>query len=309
MTGLTQCITILTWENLLLVWYVAIDDAYQRLQKRHGKWRRRGPAPQFSDSEVIVVGLLCDVLFGGKEAVGLHFVRQHYRACFPKLPSNGHFNERRTQLGPLIEQVRQEISRCEGLIDPADPLRLIDSAPIPLCTYQRGGSCQSYGVAPELHDFAGYSAKNKAHFMGYRLVLTVTQDQMIDEWMLAPANYHDAVTMAGPLEAAQDKCFLGDGSYHDPFLELLCREKRNTVVLAPPRRDSRSLTWSAEFRRLVGRLRRRIETAFSVLTTAFHLEQPGSRSLKGLVCRISSQVLAYTLCFLTTRQMHANLLP
>lgn len=308
MTGLTQCITEMAWADLLLFWYVVIDDTYQSLEARLGRWRRRGPAPRFGDSEVILVGLVCDVFFDGKEVVGLHFLRQYHRDLFPRLPSNGHFNERRTILGPLIEQVRQEISRRADLIDPDDPLRLIDSAPIPLCTYQRGGECQSYGAAHELHDFAGYSAKNNAHFMGYRLVVSVSREQMIDEWVLAPANYHDSVTMAALLEAAHDRCFVGDGSYHDPFLESLCRERRNTIVIAPPRRDSRSVTWSKEFRRNVGRLRRNIETVFSVLSCAFHLERPGSRSLRGLVCRISSQILAYTLCCLTTRQLQNSML-
>jgi hypothetical protein len=54
-------------------------------------------------------------------------------------------------------------------------------------------------------------------------------------------------------------------------------------------------------RRWVGRVRRRIETASSMLTTVFHIELPAARSLAGVICRISTRLLAYNLCFITRR--------
>jgi hypothetical protein len=142
MTGLTQCITETVWVDLMTIWYVLVDDAYWQLEMRYGKWRKRGPEPQFSDSEVITVALLCDLVFAGHEARTLHYLRQHHADLFPRLPSNGRFNERRIRLAGLIEQLRQELSRTYGLVPDSDPVRLIDSAPISLCTYQRGGSAR-----------------------------------------------------------------------------------------------------------------------------------------------------------------------
>ena len=46
-------------------------------------------------------------------------------------------------------------------------------------------------------------------------------------------------------------------------------------------------------------VRRKIETAFRVLQTVFHIEQPAARSLRGVIFRISTRLLADTLCFLT----------
>ena len=57
--------------------------------------------------------------------------------------------------------------------------------------------------------------------------------------------------------------------------------------------------WPTEFRAFITRIRRRIETVLSVLSVVFHIEQPGFRSLSGLVARTSSRILAYTLAFLT----------
>lgn len=51
----------------------------------------------FSDSEVITVALIIDTYFHGNEELGLSFLRQYHSELFPQLPSNGHFNERRTR--------------------------------------------------------------------------------------------------------------------------------------------------------------------------------------------------------------------
>lgn len=306
MSGQTECITEVDHETLLLVWYVLVDDAYKRLERLIGKWRRRGPEPQFTDSEVIVVGMVCDVFFAGKEEQGLAWIRQHLRHLFPRLPSNGRFNDRRTRLGRIIDRIREVILMEQMLLDPEDPYRIIDSAPIPLCTYQRGGECQSYDPNFEIHDFAGFSGKDNAMFMGYRLVAIVSTGQVIDRWMLAPANFHDSITMGAMLEETYNSCLLGDGAYHHPWSEELAARRRNSIVLAPPRKDSRTQKWSKDFRRIFSRLRRNIEAVFSTLSTAFHLGAPGSRSLKGFVCRVSTQILAHTLCLVTDRWMRTG---
>jgi hypothetical protein len=308
MSGQTECITEIDHETLLLVWYVLVDDAYQRLEEVHGKWRKRGPAPRFSDSEVIVVGMACDAFFGGKEEQGLAWIRQHLLSLFPRLPSNGHFNERRTVLGPLCEQVRQLILEQQALLDAADPYRIIDSAPIPLCTYQRSCLCQSYDPGFSIREYAGYSGKDKAKFIGYRLVALVTTAQVIDQWMLTPASFHDSISMGAMLEETCNACLLGDGAYHHPFFEALAATRRNTTVLAPPRRDSRQRKWSPAFSAAFSRLRRVVESVFGTLATAFQLGSPGSRSLKGFVCRISSKILAYTLCLVTNRWLQTGLI-
>jgi len=78
----------------------------------------------------------------------------------------------------------------------------------------------------------------------------------------------------------------------------LLRERHNIQVWATPRQDSVE-PWPAAFRQWATRLRRRIETAISVLVTVFDVERLGSRSLSGLIARVATRLLAYTLCFIT----------
>lgn len=302
MTGLTEFITKVPWVETMLYWYVWVDDAIKALEVRHGAWRRRGPQPRFSDSEVITVALVIDTYFAGHEDLGLFFLKQYHAELFPHLPGPGRFNARRTQLGPLMEQVRCYLVQAHALIEPGDRLRLVDSAPIPVTTYTRGRTCQSLVADEDIAKHVGYSASRKAHFFGYRLVATTSRDQVVDQWMLAPASYHDTTTLPGVLTDAQGQIFLADGAYHAAKLTKSLQAEHDITLLAPPRRNSRS-PWPAPLRQVVIRIRRHIESCFSVLTTVFHIETPHARSLHGLVCRIATRLLAYDLCFLLNRQL------
>lgn len=296
MTGLTDFITEALWRDLLLVWYVLVDDAYQALAAFHGREgrpRRRGPQPTFTDSEVITVALCIDTLFDGHEERGLSFVRQYHHDLFPRLLPNGQFNARRRALTGMIEQIRVYLTHRYDLIDPADEVRLVDSAPLPVCTYAR---------APRNATLAGaeyYSVMScrKAKLFGLRLHVVITADQVVDRWGLAPAAPQDAKMLPHLLAEHEDLDVYGDGGYHEPLQERDFAREQNVHVWATPRRDSRT-PWPEEFRRLATRLRRRVETALSVLATVFHIEQLGARSLDGLKARVATRLLAYNLCFI-----------
>lgn len=107
MTGMIGFITDANWEDIFTIWFVLIDDAYQVLESHFGRWRRRGPKPTFSDSEVITVALIIDTFFHGHEALGLAFLRRYHADLFPNLLPNGAFNERRRALRLIMEQIRQ----------------------------------------------------------------------------------------------------------------------------------------------------------------------------------------------------------
>jgi hypothetical protein len=117
---------------------------------------------------------------------------------------------------------------------------------------------------------------------------------------LAPASLHDSTPMNAVFEQAHDLLVLGDGAFHNPTLEPVLGEKHRIEPLTPPRKDSRKREpWSKAKRSWIRRMRRNIETAFSVLQTVFHIEQLQARSLAGVICRISTRLLAYNLWFLT----------
>lgn len=64
----------------------------------------------------------------------------------------------------------------------AAPIRLVDSAPIALMTYTRGARCTSVVGREDL----GVVTSKKGKVLGVRLPATVTVDQWVDDWCVAP---------------------------------------------------------------------------------------------------------------------------
>lgn len=306
MTGLTDFITEARWAEVLTFWFVVVDDAYQALERYYGRWRRRGPQPAFHDSEVITVGLLIDTWFAGDEARGLAFVRQYQRDLFPRLVAPGQFNQRRRTLRLITEQIRRYVLAAWGLLPANDQLRLVDSVPVRVCQYGRAARCRTVS-GPE---YVGHAVIHRARFLGFRLQATVNRAQCLDTWLLAPAARKDGKTTSALLDEQTGLHVFGDNAYHDPGESHWLRTQRDIGLWAERRKDARAGQWPTDFKHWVKRLRLHIESAFSVLTTVFHLSRPGSRSLTGLIGRTTSQLLAYTLCFITApRFQHGHLAP
>lgn len=297
MLGLTDYISNHRWEDILLIWYVYIDDAYQTLVRTRGRLRRRGPEPLFSDSEVITVALAIQTFFAGREELGLWFLRQYHSDLFPHLVEASRFNRRRRQLSGVIEMVRRQVTRL--LIDPQDRVRVLDSAPIPACTYTRSRDCQTVS-GPE---YASVMSSKGAKLYGHRFYATSSLQQVIDRWMLAPAAPNEGKLTVAFFEDDGDLWVLADNGFHTPTEIHWLAEARNVVLITARRRTDRQ-RWPAPFRRWLDRMRRRIETVFSVLTTVFSLETPGSRSLDGRLARLTTCVLAYNLSFLMNSELN-----
>jgi hypothetical protein len=89
----------------------------------------------------------------------------------------------------------------------------------------------------------------------------------------------------------------GDHAFHNPTAGQWLQQHREIALVAMPRRTAQP-GWPKPVRQQINNVRRTIERALSVLCTVFHVEQPGSRSLAGLLSRVTTRLLAYTLSFI-----------
>lgn len=301
MKGLTNYITQSTWKDILTVQYILIDDSYQQIDPTLWPKRKFAPqgTPEFSDSEVITIAMFAETVFDGDEDKTLHFIRQYHLDLFPALLDKSRFNRRRRQLTQVMEAIREHLRDYWRVLHPVAEeeahLRLVDSAPISICTYPRGGRCQS--IPLEWRDeWFGVCTSKKTRFFGPRCHLTTTLDQMIDTWLLAPGSYEDRKPMAALLEKRQGLGIIGDKGYVSQELENRLWEDGEHLLLAL-KRDNQKEQWPPGIQRILGYLRHRVETVFSVLTTVFNFERPKSRSLSGLINRTTTKILAHTVSF------------
>lgn len=301
MKGLTDYITQATWSDILIVSYVLVDESSQQMNPALRPKRKYAPlgTPEFSDSEIITIALFGEMVFGGDEAKCLHFMRQYHLDLFPNLPEASRFNRRRHQLTEVMEAVREQLRDRWRLAHPLDEeeaqRRLVDSAPISICTYTRGGRCQS--IPLEWRDeWFGVCASKKTKFFGPRCHLLISLDQMIDTWLLAPGSYEDRKPITALLENRQGLGVIGDKGYVSQDLAERLWEEGEHLLLAL-KRDNQKEQWPSGIQKILGYLRHRVETALSVLTTVFNFERPKSRSLSGLINRTTTKILAHTMSF------------
>ena len=301
MRGLTDYITRVAWSDILTVQYILIDDCYQQLEVDLLPQRKFTPfgEPDFSDSEVITIALLAEMVFSGAEDKTLHFMRQYHLDMFPNLLDDSRFNRRRHQLTEVMEAIREQLRDRWRLKHPLSAeekdLRLVDSAPISICTYTRGSRCQS--VPLEWRDeWFGVCTSKKTKFFGARCHLTTTLDQMVDSWLLAPGSYDDRKPMAALLENRTGLGIIADKGYVGADLADRLWEDGEHLLLALKKGNQKE-QWPTGIQRILGYLRHRVETTFSVLGTVFNFERPKSRSLSGLIARTTTKILAHTLSF------------
>lgn len=311
MRGLTDYITQAAWSDILTVEYILIDDSYQQLSVVILPERKFAPRREadFSDSEVITIALFGEMVFGGDEEKTLHFIRQYHLDLFPKLLDNSRFNRRRHQLVEVMEAIREQLRDRWRLEHPLDVeeehLRIVDSAPISICTYTRGSRCQSIPLQWR-DEWFGVCTSKKTKFFGARCHITTTLDQMIDTWLLAPGSYDDRKPMAALLENRQGLGIIGDKGYVSQELEDRLWEDDRHLLLAL-KKDNQKEQWPEAIQRILGYLRHRVETTFSVLETVFNFERPKSRSLSGLIVRTTTKILAHTISFFLAESLTPEL--
>ncbi len=156
----------------------------------------------------------------------------------------------------------------------------------------RSRSCTTVAGA----DSGGVMVRRRATLVGFRLHLTTTTPPVVDQWMLAPAAHHAGTLTPALVEDAHGLWVVGDHAFHQPTALDWLQQHRASALVALPRRTG-SRAWPKAVRQQVNHLRRTIERALRVLCPVLQLEPPGSRSLAGLLSRVTTRVLAYTLSF------------
>lgn len=172
----------------------------------------------------------------------------------------------------------------------AASVRLIDGTPIKVRHWRRYG--KGHLMLPQAA--LGYCAAKKETFYGYRLVVLTTEEGVITDWGLLPANADEREAALDLLLDYQDLWALGDKGFLDRVRQEVLFEECGVILLTPKRRNQREqnpAAWDA----WMNRARRLIETTYSQAKSIFDLELPGARSLWGVLSRIIAKLTAMTI--------------
>lgn len=279
-------------DDFCLYMYVIVDDVMQQIAPL---LKRRGPAPECSDSELITMALVGECRGWDLETDLLSYWKGH-RDLFPQIPSQSRFNRRRRNLMWVINLIRQTV--VQWLDVSQDDQCAIDSLPIPVVQFHlvpgSTGDWQAYGAT------YGKVASKKVTIFGYKLHLLITLGGVILDFELAPANAGDLAVGAELLDQHTDLTVYGDKGYISATVaaELL---RTNRVRLLTLPRSNQKIQVPAPIRKTFNAVRQIIETVNGQLAEQFHIEHNHAHTFWGLCARLYTKLTAHTLCVFINR--------
>ena len=254
----------ISYDMLFAAVYTVVDDWYQDVGWQMVR-SRPGVKPRFSDSEVMTVEIVRDLEGETRERRWYAHVAANWRVLFPCLPERSVLHKRTKSLRLLLDRCRCAVRN--RLIDPADPRRLLDGTPVPVCAVSRvdrpdGSSAgqQWYSYGAEM----GRCAARAWWFYGFKLVLTATLDLLPDQAVLVPAATDEREVAAALLVPGQ--IYVADRNfsrYTSPSWRAELDAAGCAVIAPPPRRHAaaQDLTEKTFLRHV----RNRVETLIALL--------------------------------------------
>jgi len=272
-------------QDFIITVYLLVCEHYQAIRARL-PLRRGGFAPALTDEEVITIEI-CGEYFklGTDEDLFAHF-RAHYQNWFPQLRDRTLFVRQAANLWQVTALLQQRLTQVSG--QAADPVQVIDTLPLPVCTYTRAPRDRCFKPAADY----GYCAAKDLHYYGFKLGLRVARSGMIIHYPLLPARPHD-VQLTDELLTAFAGVAPADKGFIDAVRQALLAERHGVTLVTPPRKRMQA-AFAPAVLKVCARWRKRVETVGSHLTDRFGVARIRVRDLWHYQHRLIRKILAHT---------------
>lgn len=262
MKGLREHTTL---DDLFLDVFVLVDDWLMANQVRFKLPRQ--PTQVASYSELFTIALVGELLAQPYESVWYWLVGQSYRDLFPKLPEYSRYH----RVVRNAEKLWAELAlACIGPV--VSGIKVIDAKPLPVAKGKRS----SWAKLTEARK--GFSTMGMV--FGFKLHALVNERGLFERWSYASADHHES-TLAHELCQGLDSPVVGDKAYVGI-----------RPVTTPKRRNMKQKSgWSAQ----LNRLRKRIESSFSVLVKSLTLHAAQVKTFWSLRARVNLKIAAHNL--------------
>lgn len=289
------------FESLLVIIFVLVDDWY-RQEGEILKGKLPGAKPEMSDSEILTLALIMDYLPFPGETQFIGFIRANYGRWFPQLLDRSQFNRRLRKLGGMLEMLRRTWVRELGGLDAVS--LVIDTKPIPVVGYRRSKRMSDFQGSADY----GYCAARKMKYFGYKLVVLSTLKGLPIAYDLVSANTDERQAVEGVLQVVRGCDIYGDkGFIGQDWQEEITDSTGNRIWTI--QRDNQHHQVSSSFKRLIGRVRQRIEGVFhEIQNTGRNPERLLNKTVNGLATHIAAKITSHTLRLLLRRQFGVDVL-
>ncbi len=245
------------------------------------------PQAKMTNAEIITAVLTAARFFYGNQRSAAHFLKAH--RYIPNFLSESHFNRRLHRIPLVIWQKLFSFLAEYFKNNNVSREYVVDSFPVPICDNIR--IFRSKIVSGE--QYRGYIANKKRFFYGLRVHLLITVNQEPVECIFAPASENDMnVFKRFDLDLPQESSIYADKAYTSYEYEDFLKE--NNIFLFPQRKASSKRHFSGWFKYLQAHCRKKVETAFSRITSLFPRYIHAVTS-KGFELKVFLFILIYSL--------------
>ena len=276
--------------------YSLVVEIMHIIEKSY-KFRTKGFPPKLTDAEVITIEI-CGEFFKLHEDTEIYnYFKRHYLHYFPNLPDRTTFVRQSANLW----QVKL---LCQSLIvqmadQQHDQIQSIDTMPLPVCTYTRGGFRDKR--FPNVAEF-GHCAAKKMDYYGFKLGLRISRIGMITHFPLLSARTHD-VHHLGSLIEGFSGTVPADKGFIDEYQQSLWREEQLTQVVTPNRKNMESSPEQVKLVKKTKYWRKLVETVNSQLSERFQITKIKVKDLWHYQNRIFRKIMSHTVAVFLNMQI------
>jgi hypothetical protein len=252
------------------------------------KFRSKGFPPKLTDAEVITIEI-CGEFFKLHEDTEIYkYFKRHYLHYFPNLPDRTTFVRQSANLWQtkvLCQSFLVQISEQN-----LDNVQSIDTLPLPVCTYTRGGRRDKRFAT--LADY-GHCAAKKMDYYGFKLGLRISRKGMITHFPLLSSRAHD-VNHLGTLIEGFSGTVPADKGFIDEYQAQLWLDTQQTQVTTPLKSNMESSPKQVKLVKQTKYWRKLVETVGSQLTERFQIAKIKVKDLWHYQNRIFRKILSHT---------------
>lgn len=290
-------------EIKLIELYCLICQLYDTQSGLNQQRLSNNSKPLFTDQELITCYFFGMLNNQYQQQKIYDYIANHWRSCFPALPTYKAFNNRLNHLATHFVVISDLLlGEKHQLLDlTATEDSLIDSFPVML---KRGKNAKSGRVARQIADF-GYCASKDIYYHGVKLHnLAVRQIKRLPvpfQLFLTEASKHDLTAFKEAHLRVPTRHLFADKAYTDKELKLAL-ELQGVTLLTPPKKKKNDLPQFYEplWSKFVSSFKQPIESFFNWLNEKTNYQNASKvRSEKGLLvhCYGKLAFACLLLCF------------
>ena len=266
-------------EHHIIKIYLRIDEVYKEITGDN-PLRKRGFQPALSDAEVLTMEIVGEMEGRNSDHAIWRYFRDHWHGWFPKLSAYKTFAKHCANLC----WIKQKILR--RLFPATDNVHIVDGVPMPVCHNARAYRSRMLGDVAAW----GYCAAKKEHYYGLRGHVVINSADFISVFVVTPANIGERQCLWEIADQVNgmligDKGFIGEEWRENMALrgiDLQTPLRKNMVETRPK--------WAV---RNLYRVRKRVETAISLLTGKFAITKIKAHDIWHFTSKLYRKLLAY----------------